>query len=483
MTMQTVGSRALKSAGWTAGAGWLSTAVSFAGNVALARLLVPADFGTLAVSLTILTFIFVPGSLSFNLAIIQCRDEAVADVEDTAFGLSLLLGGALAVAGLAVAWLLEPIYGPEVRQIVSILSLFRSANLLAYCYSATLERKLDYRPVAVTSILSLVGSYAVGIGLALAGLGVWALVGREMAVTAVSLVGLRISSGYRWRLHFNLDTMRWIWTFGWRMMLARVGEILFGSFDNFAIGTLNSRAALGYYSQAYTLAMVGHRFTQTVIQSVTFSTYAAVQNNPRLLKQGYEAVNFWLFRASVLLFVGTAAWGSSVVVLVYGDRWRNAGLLFQAMAFFLAALPLHENAKSLLIASGHVESVMRIRLVQVACFLPLVWWQAAANGPFGVVWVVNGCLALSLGLMLWKIHHLLRVDWQRLAGWPVVAGAVSALGALVLEMALGSLAPILRLGIEVVVAIVLYVGLLLVLERKTLFSEIDQVWSRLAERK
>ena len=385
----------LTSAGWTTLAVYINAVIAFVGNIFLARLLMPDDFGIYALAASFLSFLFMISGFGSQEAIVQCRDESVQHLIPTAFWMTVGLGLGLAVTGSLIGFFLASGYGKTMGVLIALLSWLSLVNMVSNVYGAILKRELLYKPMTLTQTVGTFISFGLAVLAAYNNWGIWSLFVREATWTVLALAGFVWASGYRLQFKFDGQAARWIWDFGWKMMGNRVGEVLFERVDKLVIGNFMGTATLGQYSIANRLALTGHQFSYGVVQSVVFSTFATVQKESRKLRLALEKLYYWVFRL-VLLF-GLLVWfcGSGLVVIIYGAQWQLAGSIFQNMALFLMVLPLETSLRVFLIGSGHINSALRVRLWQLLFFIPAILIAAYWGGITWVVWIINVSIFLN----------------------------------------------------------------------------------------
>ena len=388
--------RALQAIGWSMTAGLTTMALSFVGNVVLARLVGPVAFGQFAFAVAIVAVIFLAGGFVSYEAIVQCRTEDEDGLGGTALILGLILACLLGCISGGAVWLASAEVPPPERRALCLLGFSSAVTMVGYVIAALQMRRLRFRALALATILGTVVSLIVAIAMARRGLGVRALVGREV-INAIVVIGtLSLSAslpGILWR-RSAFDTIRPV---GAGMCVARGTDEGFGRIDNIIVGAVLGPAALGFYAQAYRLALVGYQSTVGLVQPVLLSVYARLEPGRR---NRVLVINVaWMGRLFPL--IGLLVWyeGSVVVQKLFGQEWLTAGRLFALFGPFLTLRAFEANLRSFLMAAGQLKAVVRSRLVVLAIFIPAVGWSATAFGLSAVVWAVTGCMGLLVVFM------------------------------------------------------------------------------------
>jgi O-antigen/teichoic acid export membrane protein len=425
MREMSLAKRLLTSTGWMVSATYLNAGISFVGNIFLARLLSPNDFGIYALAASLLALLFMISGFGTHESIVQCRDDGIQYLIPTAFWMTIGLGLGLSLSGSLLALYLLPSYGETVARLIMLLSWLNFAGMVGNAYGAVLKRELNFKLIAMTQIISTFISFGVAGLAAYLGWGIWSLFVREATWTIVVLAGFAWSSGYRLQFRFDIGAAHWVWAFGWKVMGNRIGEVLFERVDKLVAGSFLGTTILGQYSLAYRLAFAAHQFSYGMIQSISLSAFSSVQQQMDKLRLAFEKLYYWLFRFVILL--GLLVWfcGAELVVVIYGAQWQLAGSIFQAMAVFLMLLPLETSLRSFLTGSGYINSNLRVRVWQLLFFFPAILVSAYWGDIIWVVWSINASIFLSWLLAIRYSSRVIIVRWSYLMQKPLIAGFIT----------------------------------------------------------
>ncbi len=347
----------------------------------LASLLGPETFGTVALAQVYLLFIEMFQEQGLSKALIQ-RGELDPVHLDTVFWTNLGLSSVLWAGSLAFA----PIYArvsdaPELGLIVAVLSLTIPINALTIVQQAVLQRDLDFRSLAVRTNVSIWVGGAVGIGMAFAGYGVWALVGQSLTVSITSLALLWTLSAWRPRLRFDRAGLRELLSFSTGAMLARLGQFAYRRSELLVIGYLLNPAAVGLYRLAQRLMEFPLELSTRSVQAVSLSAFARLQHDPPALKRRVEQ-GIWIgsTAAAPALFIMAAI--APDLLAVVGSEWVGATLTLQILCLVGAARAAVVQAGPLLQASGRpfllASLVWTWSLVGIGAAFAVVAWMGAA---------------------------------------------------------------------------------------------------------
>lgn len=297
------------------------SSVNFLITVLLARLLFPEDFGLVAMVMVFFELSAVFVESGFSTALIRERTITEADRSTT-----FIFNMAAAILLYALLFLCAPLIAtfyevPALAMIVRVLGLNLIVDALSIVQSSTFIQRVDFRSQALARFGAVVVSGLVGVGLALQGQGLWALVARVLLNGTVLAILL-------WRLHpwtpslrFDRATFRRLFGFGSRILLAGLLDKFFSQAYKLVIGKLYSAAVLGFYTQAGTFVNMAVNTLFRPIQTVSYPVLAKVQDDRARLKSGYRTIlrlsSFIMFPSLVLL----AVLAEPVVHVLLGAKW------------------------------------------------------------------------------------------------------------------------------------------------------------------
>lgn len=357
-----LGSRVRRGMAWTAVTRLVLQVLTFGSQIVLARLLLPADFGLVALAVVLNGFAGMLTELGLAAAVVQTR-RVTERLLATAFWVNALSGIAITGALVAVAPVIGAFYdNPAVVPLVQISSLSFVLNVNSVP-SALLQRSMRFRTTGAQDVAVAVIGLAVTLAMAFAGAGAVSLVVGPVVATVAKTV--LVWATVRWlpRGFVHRAELRELWRFGGGLTGANMLYFVSRNADTVLLGRFVGAAQLGLYSRSYTLMMMPLQQITAVLASVLLPAYAQMQDDvPRLRRAWTTAVRMSLL-LGLPIGLGVAATAPALVETLYGRRWlgmvttltllsasvppqliqRNFGPLFQAVGrtglqFRLAAL-------------------------------------------------------------------------------------------------------------------------------------------------
>ncbi|MEJ2558700.1 MAG: lipopolysaccharide biosynthesis protein [Anaerolineae bacterium] len=323
---------AVKGVVWSIIQKWGRAAISTATFMALARLLSPDAFGLVALASVFTAFVEIFLDQGFSAAIVQ-RADLEREHLDTAFWITVLGGGLLTVGGIAASGLVAALFAePRLAPILMWLSLSFVLSALSSTQSAILQRELAFKSLAARSLAATTVGGVAGISMAIAGFGVWSLVGQNLANGLAGAIVLWRASD--WRPGFNLSRQHYkeLFSFGVSVVGNNILKVLVRRSDDFLIGYFLGPTLLGYYTIGYRLLLVIIRLVTGIINAVAFPTFSRLQRDPKRMLRAFYNVTQYTSLLAFPVFSGLAALAPELVPALFGEKWAPSIPVMQVLA-------------------------------------------------------------------------------------------------------------------------------------------------------
>jgi PST family polysaccharide transporter len=400
---------AVKGVVWSAITSWGRQAIAFIVFFLLARLLGPEAFGLVALATVFLAFVQVFVDQGFAEAIIQ-RHELDPEHLDTAFWTNLGIGLVITVlcmgtAGLAAGLFHEPQLAPVIRW----LSLNFTIIAFSSVQDAILRRNFAFRSLAVRSLIGVVAGGVVGVAMAFSGYGVWSLVGQQLSSGLVQATVLWWASQWRPGFRVSNSHFRELFSFGINVVGMNVLEFVNRRADDFLVGYFLGSKALGYYSVAYRLMMIGLDLLTNVINQVAIPTFSKLQLEPERLLRAFYSVIELTSLVSFPAFIGLAVLAPELIPTLLGAKWLPSIPVIQVLALIGVLHSVYYYNGSVIMAMGKPSWKLIINFIysiaNVIAFIIAVRWGIVA---VAVAFVIRG-YALA-PIELWLIKKLIPLN-------------------------------------------------------------------------
>ncbi len=322
--MKDLKQKAVRGVAWSALENWSGQGISFVVFLVLARILGPQDFGLVALAAVYVTVVQTLIRQGFAEAIVQV--EQLEDEHlDTAFWTNVALSAVLTVGTLCfcepVAALLGNVaLGPVVRW----MSLLFVLGAFSAVPQAILNREMQFKALALRTFASFGASGVTGISMALAGWGVWSLVGQQVVYALVNVISLWTATAWRPRVRFSPAHFRQLWRFGANIFGMSLLDILNKRTDQFVVGRFLGATMLGYYSVAARVQQLMLSLGVTSLNRVAAGAFSRLQREPAQLAAAFYKSVEYSSSVAFPAFLGFAALAPEIIHIFFGAQWLPA---------------------------------------------------------------------------------------------------------------------------------------------------------------
>jgi O-antigen/teichoic acid export membrane protein len=419
-----IGTRTLRGMVWAYGSFVGGRSLSLIATAILARVLVPEDFGLVALALTLMALLEGMADLGLSQALVIQDDEVVEKRAETVFASSVALGFiaslVIAAAGpLAASFFDEP----ELTPIAIVLGsnfLLRSFGSTHY---AIAQRGLDFRTRTVAEFGEVFVRGLTGIVLALAGLGAWSLVLGYLAGTLALVVILWALVPWRPKLQPDLGDLRRMIRFGTTISGVSVVASMISNVDYLFIGRVLGAASLGLYTLGFRLPELLIINLSAVASEVLFPAFSAIERTS--LDRAFLISLRYTLLVSTPVALAIAVLAEPIVIGLFGDQWVDSIAPMQVLTIYAFAVTVGIPAGTAYKATGRAGVLLNLGIARLA----LVALALILFTDLGITAVAASQAAVAGAASVVGIALASRLLEVRLSGiftavWPAVCGAV-----------------------------------------------------------
>lgn len=324
----------LKGATWIAAGRGLISVIGFVSALLLARLLVPADFGLVAISTSITAIIAAVTELSLAQALIQKNDPDEADYH-TVFTLNLLRAIGLAVLIAGSAFAVADIYGDG--RLVAIMLVIAGSTLLSGLVNPKMvvfQRSLVFKQDFILTVSQKLAGLLVAIPVALFYRSYWALVAGGVATQLCAVVASYGLIAYRPQL--TIARWRGLMSFSIWLTLVSAVKTVNWRIDSLVVGYAKGVGPLGLYSMGDNLAGLPTREALLPLTQTLFPAFSRIRDDKERLRSAYVRSSAALCTLAFPIGFGLAAVSDPFVVLFLGDGWLGSIPVIKVLAVSIA---------------------------------------------------------------------------------------------------------------------------------------------------
>lgn len=439
--MKVGSARVLASAFWrtleTAG----TEAISFLFFVVLTRLLVPEQFGAVALAGAVVQVLQTLVYQGLPDALIQ--RQSLDDREYRAAASAVLaIGLGLTLLAVTFAWPLGAVlHRSEFPLILCALAPTILAQSISAPIHAMQRRSMNYRLIAIRTLLGTAIGGALAIALARGGWGVWALVIQQWTVALTGMIVLMAASGRRpWPWRWDPTALEPLMRIARPIMLGQLASTAARRLDVVVLGLFLSDHDVGTYFLIARLLWAVQMVTQNSMSELTLVVLSKMQADADAHREGVRrAVRFTVF-ICLLCFGGLVVLSGELIPLVFGLAWTDAIEPLRWIALLSAAGALVSTSAGALLSSGDAQASARLT-VGAALFQLAVIFLAARFGLSTLTLAIGLAQLVTVAPALWCLSRRFGVAPMTWFGdlVPIAAGFVIVFALFTLPFQTGSL--------------------------------------------
>lgn len=393
-------SKTISGLAWNGIDSFATSAVNFIVSIVLARILMPEDFGLIAIVNAILLAASIVVDAGMTNALIRKKDCTPTD-----FSTAFIGNVSASVLCYAAIWATAPMLAhyfqsEELSDALQIMGVATVINALSIVPQAILSKKIDFKSQAAISLVACLVASIVAVGIAIAGGGVWALVIRELLFHALRVPLLWMKARWKMRPVFSFESFRSLFGFGSKLMFSSLLDTLYINLFTAFIGKVHSSSALGCYTRASALAGYPGKSMATLMQRVAYPCMSRLQDYSSAMMSAMR--KFIKLSAYIVfpLMLWIIVMAEPLVETILTSKWLTIIPLLQILCATFMWQPIHALNLNLLQVKGRSDIVLKIEIAKkvVGATLFLLFL------PKGILWICIGQFTVSLFSLVVNCH-------------------------------------------------------------------------------
>jgi O-antigen/teichoic acid export membrane protein len=414
--------------------------VSVAGQLALAALLTPEDFGLVGLAFSLVAFAAVTRQLGIRETLIH-QQGRIRRWSNAAIWFAATLGVASAVLLTMLGPLAAAAWNePDLIPLVWILAAALPFQTINPALEAHLEVRMRFKEITLIGLVAEITRILLAVALAALGFGAVSFILPRLIVAVGQMIALlRL---VRPRLRRSPQTRRWpvFASASGLFFIATLAEIGILQLDYVLLGFVATTAQVGFYFFAFNQStQIVQLFLMNLVR-VLMPGLAAMRNNPQAQVAAFMRTLGLLRLVVVPLGVLQAVVAEPFLRLIFQDRWADAIPLLQILSLAAPFVALAGPASSLFLAQNRLAAYSTIRVLGLAAFLACIGTgayltQHAHAATIGVAAGVLVFRAVFNPIACWvacrqggiQLHQICWLFAQPIIGAGIAAAAAVAL--------------------------------------------------------
>ena len=374
------------------------------------------------------------------------------------FRFNILSSVALYLLLTALSPLVASYYGwPEISKVAPILFLSLPLNALGVIQNTMMVREMRFAQLSSMTFIATLISGAIAIAMAVAGLGIWALVGQRLAMMASKSAMLWWTNGWRPRRISTHGALREMAPFSLRLMTTDIITSIYNNISQLFIGKIYSGSALGCFNQAQKLVNMPYTLLLS-IQSVTFPALARIKDEEEKFAESFRLVVMATCLIMFPIMAGLIATAEDFYMLLLKPDWHPAIPYFRIMCIGGFFYPLLYISYNILKVKSDGAIILRLEVIKRA-IMTVILIATIPVSVKAVAWGLVLSVVCEMVLNTWSALRYVRITLLRLLRTIlpislltlVMYIAVMYVGDLTAAWSVGA-----RLGIKILTGVALY---------------------------
>lgn len=344
--------------------------LSFLVGVVLARILSPNDFGLvgmISILLALSNSIVDSGMTTSLIRKLKVKQEEY----DTAFLINIGLALILYLFLFFLAPFIAQFFNESrLTDVLRVLSLIVIVNSIGLVHQVILMRNVDFKPLALGSLLSAFLSGVAAILLAINGFSYWSIVWQLLIKQFLFSVFLWWQTSWRPEFFFSKTASKQLLGFGTKVFFSSLITSFQQNVYYLIIGKLFSVSTLGYYNRAESFNSLATSNITGTFSKVFFPILSSIQDNAIKLRNDLVRVNCFTFFISAIVMIFLTAMANPLIRLLLGNKWIESAWMLQLMCLSTLTMSLNALNRDMLFIKGRSDIVLKLQWWKFLLFIP-----------------------------------------------------------------------------------------------------------------
>lgn len=385
-------SRLVRGISWSAAERFASQILQFGITVILARLLTPADFGLIAILNVFITLSQSIVDSGLSNALIHKTDRNEKDFS-TVFYFSLALGLIFFILILVVAPYVADLYDqPRLTSLFRWMGLIPLVQGLSIIQLTKLAIQLDFKTQAKATLPAMLISAVVGIYLAYAGYGVWAIIAQLIINSLLNTLLLWLFVRWTPVFIFSMSAFSELYRYGSKLLFAGLLHTIYINAYNFVIGLKHPAAELGFFYQANLISRFPSINFMAIMTRAMFPIQCEMKSDKKALRESFlsnlRLSTFLIFP----LMIGIAVLSKSLVLVILTDKWMPMAEYLSLLSIAYSLTPIMVVNNQVLLVNGRTDLFLELELVKKAAGIVII-----------CVTIFHGLSIICWGIVIYNI--------------------------------------------------------------------------------
>lgn len=369
-----------------------SQIINFGISIILARLLLPKDFGTIALMDIVMAIGSIIISSGMASSLIRTKDADESDYS-TVFYFNFAASIIIYIIAFFAAPLLANFYEiPILTPLTRVYCLSFIIGAFSSIQSTILTKEMKFKKIMQISLPSLIISGIVGIAMAYSGFGVWSLIGSSLSLQIVKTAQLWYFSNWRPQRIFVYSKLKEHLAFGSNLLMAGLLTVIFQNSYTLIIGKVFTIGDLGLYNRANSIKQLPVSNISNALNKVSYPLFAKIKDDSITLRNAYiKLMKMVIFIVSPIMFF-IIIFAEPIIRFLLTEKWIEAVPYLQILSLSAILYPIHVYNLNILKVKGRSDLFLKLDILKKVVIVIAI----LATIKFGIIGLAWGQVATSI---------------------------------------------------------------------------------------
>lgn len=349
---------------WTFAESASAKIVNFLVTLVLARLLMPAEYGTVAIVNVVIAFLDVIVISGMGSALVQKKDSDSLDFSTITWfslGIAVVLYAALFFGAHGIAVFFNSLDLVLILRVLGLRLFFTAINSVQQAY---VSKHMMFRKFFFATMIGTLVSAALSIYLAYKGWGVWALVVQQLMYSLVNTLVIKMIISWRLEFKFSFERLKGLFSFGWKLLLSSLLDTFYEEIVSLSIGKKYTKADLAFYDKGKQIpatisAVVAHSMNKALFPAM--SNVQTEIEQVKMLARNNTRVTAMIMYPMLVFFIVTAY---NLMCFLFTEKWAETTFYIQILSVFFLIRPFSAINMTITKALGRSDILLKNNLIR-----------------------------------------------------------------------------------------------------------------------
>lgn len=390
----------ISSAKWN-GLGRLAAMISdFSFGIILARLLLPSDFGVIAILTVFVSFLSVFVNSGFSQALI--REKNVSNIDySTVFYFNLIVAVIVFIISFFSSPYIAAFYENEnISLYLRVLSISLFIDAFVLVQQSILTKEMNFKMLSIISVSSSLFSGITSICLAFYGFGIWSLILKSLLKDSLILLFTIYVVKWRPEIKFSIISFKKYFRYGIYMLGSSLISQFYNNIFSLTVGKVFSPTILGFYNRAELFKNTLSQNIDGIISGVSYPALASLQDDKVEFVNYYKNILQFSFYVVSILMISLMFNAEALINVLLGEKWMGSVEILQYLCLIGLLFPINSITVNSISVTGRSNIYFRFQLYSIlGCLISLIFGYY-----FGMITMIRGFVLISFLLLLWIVN-------------------------------------------------------------------------------